>query len=335
MLSTHPLANHVPLAHTQSDELKDVIEFGANPGSLRMRLYVPQGLPKASALVVVLHGSCQDAHAYAAGAGWLSLADRFGFAVLCPEQNSKNNRLLAFNWFLPEDIARGTGEAHSIQQMVLHAIKEHGLAPDLVFITGLSSGGAMAVAMLASYPELFAAGAPIAGLAYGSAANFLEALSAMYVSRGRQEEEWGDKVRAASGHPGPWPAISVWHGTSDSTVTPGAAVSIIRQWTNVHGVAGGAVKKDTADGREYLVWHSSSGRSLVEMHLIAGMAHGSALNTKGVEGCGEAGKYLLEMGLSSSLEIASSWGLPETNIHTSKPLRREVNRPGFVGGSRS
>ena len=55
----------------------------------------------------------------------------------------------------------------------------HDLDRSRIFVTGLSAGGAMASVMLATYPELFAGGAIIAGLPYGSAATMPEAFDRM------------------------------------------------------------------------------------------------------------------------------------------------------------
>ena len=60
--------------------------FGRNPGDLRALMHVPVDLPSDAPLVVVLHGCTQTAAAYDRGSGWSTLADRFGFAVLYPEQ---------------------------------------------------------------------------------------------------------------------------------------------------------------------------------------------------------------------------------------------------------
>ena len=150
-------------------ELRPVTQFGSNPGALRMWLHVPEGLTAKAPLVVVLHGCGQTAAGYAAGAGWLATADRYGFAVLCPEQVGSNNANLCFNWFEEADIRRGGGEAESVAQMVRRAVDDLDLDGRRVFITGLSAGGAMAAVMLAAYPETFAAGAIIAGLPYGAA----------------------------------------------------------------------------------------------------------------------------------------------------------------------
>ena len=47
----------------------------------------------------------------------------------------------------------------------------------------------------------------------------------------------------------------------------------------------------------------------MELHQLSGMGHGTPLGRDLAEGCGRAGPYLLEVGVSSSLEIARAWGL--------------------------
>src|SRR5579862_9920749 len=89
--------------------LVEITNFGANPGDLRMFRYVPGELRPKPALVVVLHGCGQTAAGYDSGAGWSTLAKRYGFALLMPEQQPSNNAQGCFNWFNPEDTARGRG----------------------------------------------------------------------------------------------------------------------------------------------------------------------------------------------------------------------------------
>ena len=274
-----------------------------------MMLYVPKHLPRSSPLIVVLHGATQSAEGYAAGAGWLALADRFGFAVLSPEQNQHNNAYLAFNWFEPVDMAREGGEAASIQQMVQTAVADHALDRKRIFITGLSAGGAMTAVMLATYPDVFAAGAVIAGLAYGAARNSFEAWAAMWWGTYRASSEWGDKVRAATSHNGQWPSISVWHGDDDRTVRLGAGHDLVTQWLNVHGLVSLPTEHTIAKRRSRHIWHSVGGKPLVELHKISGMAHGTPVSTMGRDGLGKSGNYLLEVGISSSREIIRSWNL--------------------------
>ena len=117
--------------------LHTVQGFGSNPGQLTMKVHAPANLGAGRALVVVLHGCTQTAEDYAAPAGWLDLADRFGFVVLAPEQTRANNPNLCFNWYQTGDIERSGGEAESIAQMVAHAIRTHRLDKQRIFITGL------------------------------------------------------------------------------------------------------------------------------------------------------------------------------------------------------
>jgi poly(hydroxyalkanoate) depolymerase family esterase len=153
----------------RSSSLREVPKFGRNPGNLRMFVHIPDGLPSMAPLVVALHGCDQTAEGYDRGTGWSALADRLGFAVVYAEQQPANNPKNCFSWFLPGDTTRDLGEARSIRQMVEHAIANFGVDRSRVFVTGLSAGGAMASAMLATYPEVFAGGAIIAGLPHGSA----------------------------------------------------------------------------------------------------------------------------------------------------------------------
>jgi poly(hydroxyalkanoate) depolymerase family esterase len=125
-----------------------------------------------------------------------------------------------------------------------------------VFITGLSAGGAMTSVMLACYPEVFAAGAIIAGLPYGAAGNVQQAFQSMFQSPPRAAREWGDLVRAATSYGGPWPRISVWHGTSDKIVVPANAREILKQWTDVHGLSSTPSIEAKVDGYRRQVWLS-------------------------------------------------------------------------------
>lgn len=291
--------------------LTSVAGFGSNPGNLRMFTYVPPGVLPKPALVVVLHGCTQDAAGYDSGAGWSTLADRHGFVLLLPQQTRTNNPQACFNWFTSADTARGAGEALSIRQMVEHATSEHGIDPARVFVTGLSAGGAMATVMLATYPEVFAAGAIVAGLPYGAARNVQEALDAMFQGRSRTEREWGDLVRTASApYRGPWPRVSIWHGDADATVKPMNAGETAKQWADVHGLSATPSRRDRLDGQAREIWRDADGREAIESITVAGLAHGTPLSTgPGANQCGKAGPFLIEAGISSTWHIARFFGL--------------------------
>ncbi len=92
----------------------------------------------------------------------------------------------------------------------------HGLDSQRVYVTGLSAGGAMAAALLATYPDAFAGGAIIAGLPYGAAASVKEALAAMSHCHSLPARDWGDLVRNASPAPRRRPTVAIWHGDADT-----------------------------------------------------------------------------------------------------------------------
>jgi poly(hydroxyalkanoate) depolymerase family esterase len=298
--------------------LTEISDFGSNPGELRMFAYLPENLPAAPALVVVLHGCGQTAAGYDLGAGWSTMAKRYGFALLMPQQQASNNAQGCFNWFNPEDVARDSGEAASIRQMIAKIAGDAGIDPRRVFVTGLSAGGAMTTVMLATYPELFAGGAVIAGLPFGVATNVREALSGMYQSPARPAGELGDLVRNASPHKGPWPKLSVWHGSADRTVNPANADEIVKQWLDVHGLPAAPMSEGIVDGYPRQIWWNADGETIVESYTITDMAHGTPLGVSdNDEHFGTQGAFLIEAGISSSYHIANFFGLTQ-GIHQPK-----------------
>jgi feruloyl esterase len=310
----------------ESSALTETAAFGDNPGHLRMLSYAPATLPGGAPLVVVLHGCTQTAAEYDRGSGWSTLAERFGFALLLPEQRRANNANLCFDWFQSQDIMRGSGEVASIAAMVSAMIGTHGLDPRRVYVTGLSAGGAMAAALLATYPEVFAGGAIIAGLPFGSAASVPEAFGVMGQGRMRAAQELGDRVRAASDHRGPWPTVSIWHGTADTTVNPVNAEELRKQWADVHGVAGVKPTETLMDGAKRAVWRGPDGRMVLETVLVPGLGHATPIDPDGVEEdarCGSAGasRFILPAGISSTYRIAEGWGL------TGRRLTARETRP--------
>ncbi len=322
-----------PDRDVENTHLTEVRGFGSNPGNLRLFRYVPAGLADHAALVVVLHGCSQSAAAYDVGAGWSTLADRYGFALLLPEQQRANNPNGCFNWFQPGDAARGRGETQSIKQMIDKTVREGGIDPRRVFITGLSAGGAMTSVMLACYPEVFAGGAIIAGLPFGAAKNVQQAFESMFQCPARPAHEWGDMVRNAAQHAGPWPRVSVWHGGADQTVIPSNAREILKQWTDVHGLSLTPTHEAMVDGFPRQVWVAAAGAEMIESYTIPDMAHGTPLATGDADdACGVVGPFLLEVGISSSYHIAKFFGLTAAGPRrrAAAPQRRDRATVGLA-----
>ncbi|GAA0672326.1 poly(hydroxyalkanoate) depolymerase family esterase [Sphingomonas insulae] len=306
------------------DRLSDLEGFGRNPGNLRARIYVPSSLQARPALVVVLHGCTQNAAGYDTGSGWSRLADEQGFVLLFPEQKSANNPNRCFNWFAPEDVSRDHGEAQSIREMIAAMIDAHAIDPARVFVNGLSAGGAMTAVMLAQYPEVFAGGAIIGGLPYGTASGVMQAMERMRGQGMPDAASLGTLVRDASAHRGGWPTLSVWHGDSDATVQDANAEAILTQWRVLHGVDDAPTERRSAGGDAYRVWRDAAGRPVIEDHRIAGMGHGTPIATRGAEAGGTAGAFMLDVGISSTRRIAAFWGIAPAPADA--PVRDEAQR---------
>lgn len=290
-----------------------VASFGSNPGNLQMFRYVPADLPRNAPVVVAMHGCTQSATAYDDEPGWTALADRWKFVLVLPQQTSANNANSCFNWFESGDITRGSGEALSIKQMVDKTKADYPVDAGRVYATGLSAGGAMTAVMVATYPDVFAGGAVVAGLPYRCATALYAAFGCMSPGVDKTPKAWGDLVRGASAHRGPWPRMSLWHGDADATVQPANLTELVQQWTDVHGVDATADVSDSVNGHPRRVYTDAAGSPVVEAYSIRGMGHGTPVDPgTATEQCGTAAAYVLVVGVCSSYAIGRFFGLDRT-----------------------
>lgn len=317
-------------------DLLRVDNFGSNPGDLQMFKLVPPSLPASAPLVVALHGCTQRAADYDDETGWTALAQRFGFALLLPQQQEQNNSRLCFNWFngwafsdlwlwheWGSDQTRDDGEALSIKQMIDRMRTDHDIDARQIYITGLSAGGAMTAVMLAVYPELFAGGAIIAGVPYKCATNGTESLTQCGVDLTRSgsvpisdlsPSAWRQRVRSASSHAGPWPRVSIWHGTADKTVRPENARELLEQWSAVHGIDQIPEVETIVKGFPHRTYRDTSGRAVIETYTVNGMGHGVPVDPgRATDQCGLPGTHVFAVGICSSFYIGRFWGLISLN----------------------
>ncbi|HEY2743388.1 MAG TPA: PHB depolymerase family esterase [Polyangia bacterium] len=299
--------------------LVQVTSFGSNPGGLRMWKYVPAGMPQNAPLVLALHACTQQAADYVK-AGWNTLADQYKFYVLYPEQTSTNNALTCFNWAGnntnlitgdndPANLTRAMGENESMKQMIDQMKADYSIDGKRVFITGLSGGAAQTALMLAVWPDVFAAGASFAGIPYYCTINKNQVTTCMNPGTPKTPQQWGDLVRSAyPGFSGPWPRIAIWQGTSDSVVSPNNQTELMKQWTDVHGIAQTPTKSDSvAANVSRDIYADSNGVPVVEVLKVANMDHGVPVDPK--NGCGAAAQYFNDVGVCSSAIVAADWGL--------------------------
>ncbi|NEV64371.1 extracellular catalytic domain type 1 short-chain-length polyhydroxyalkanoate depolymerase [Thiorhodococcus minor] len=296
--------------------LRQVEGFGRNPGRLQMCVYVPDGLPRQSPLVVVLHGCSQGAEDTAKGAGWTEIADARGLALLLPQQMTPNNLGRCFNWFLPRDAmsaaAGGSGEAVSIREMIAWMLEgPYAPDPDRIYVSGFSAGGAMTAALLADYPSLFAAGAIFAGVPYGCASSTAEAIACMTLGRDLPGQIWAERISragmAAAAAESPSVKLSVWQGAADKTVAPLNAQKIVEGWLSLLDVDPRPDRVLRVEGARYLGYEDASGTLVVERYLIPGLGH--AVPVDAAAGCGSPGRYFRDIGLCASRRIVDFWGL--------------------------
>lgn len=296
-----------------SDDIRatQVSSFGSNPGALAMYKYVPAGMSSNAALVVALHGCTQDAATYESNTGWNKLADTYKFYVVYAQQSSSNNSSKCFNWFESGDISRNSGEALSIKQMVDNMKSSYSIDASKVFVTGLSAGGYFTPVMLAAYPDVFAAGAVMAGGPYKCATSMTDAFTCMSPGKTDTAANWGAKVKGAyTSFTGTYPRVSIFHGATDTTVKPVNMDELVKQWTYVHGADQTADVSDTVKGHPHKVYKNSSGVAVVETYSITGMGHAISVDPgTGAEQGGTTGSYSIDKDLYSSYWAAKFFGI--------------------------
>jgi len=317
--------------HTSESKasLTSVSSFGTNPGNLLMYYYAPSSPKSPAPLVVALHGCTQSANEYADRTEWHVLANKYGFYVVFPQQQSSNNQNKCFNWFEPEDIARGQGEALSIKQMVDYMKSRFNIDSSKVFVTGLSAGGAMTAVMMATYPDVFAGGAVMAGIPYKCATTMTDAFTCMSPGVNKTPQQWGDLVRGAySGYSGPYPTLMVFQGSSDYTVKDVNMTELVDQWTNVHGTDQTPEVTETFRTATRKIYRNSSGKDVVVTYYISGMGHGITVDpgTNQDQG-GTTGAYSEDKDIYSSYYAAQFWGLTGSGSSDTTPPSVNITSP--------
>ena len=303
------LRRPTPLPKGVAGQLLPLDKLQPNPGALTGSLYLPEKWQRGTPLIVVLHGCTQTAIDYASAAGWRELADRHGFGVLLPQQQRSNNANLCFNWFERGDIERGQGEVASIKAMIDWSVTTHAFDAERIYISGLSAGAAMAGAMLATYPEIFAGGGLIAGLPHGTATSMPGAFQQMQNGPRSDGSILAANVLRATDHAGKWPSISVWHGDADRTVNSLNGTATVAQWRAVHGLSDATATIEEGTGHRRIRWENGQTGRRVEHVELRGMGHGTPIKTGGPEAVGYAAPYVLDIGLASSTELLDFWGI--------------------------
>lgn len=193
-------------------------------------VYEPSNLPAGPVpLVVYLHGCNQTAPDVAVGTRWAAVAEREKFIAVFPNQKNPNNDedpaaqaeghasdgngAGCWNWFRAEHISRDIGEPAAIACATREVMDQYDIDRDKVFIGGLSAGAIMTSTMLATYPDLYAAGAVVAGCGYPACSDTSGTLA----------------YQAMQNHTRRQP-LAIFHASSDEITAYPLGQEGVRQW---------------------------------------------------------------------------------------------------------
>lgn len=261
-------------------------------GSRNYMLWVPGSYDGAKPfpLLMMLHGCHQKPQDLAHISGMNLVAEKNNFLVVYPEQTLKANLLRCWNWFETKHQSRAAGEPAMLAAVLEQVRSSHHIDSQRIYVAGISAGAAMAVIMGATYPDLFAGIASIAGLEFKAANGLISGRRAM--ARGGPNAKQQGVAAFESMSPGlasngrqRMPVI-VFQGEADSSVDPINADQLIAQWAVTNQLLNGDKKRqpDTTgelvhgrvgDGYSYrkYSYKDSAGQLLMEKWLIDGLGH--------------------------------------------------------------
>jgi poly(hydroxyalkanoate) depolymerase family esterase len=255
-------------------------------------------------VMVMLHGCTQNPDDFARGTRMNALAEEKQCFVVYPAQTQSANSSKCWNWFKAVDQQRDQGEPSIIAGITRQVISDYKLDSKHVYVAGLSSGGAMAIIMGTTYPDLYAAVGVHSGLPYGAARDLPSAFSAM---RGAK----ANKTRTANTRLNAIPII-VFHGDRDTTVHASNADQLMQQNVpndRTHAsAASDHINPDVIvqegkvpNGHAYTrtSHHDEDGNTVAEHWVIHGAGHawaggsrsGSYTDAKGPDASGEMMRF--------------------------------------------
>jgi len=261
-------------------------EITTTGGTRRYRLYIPTGYDgtRPLPLVVMLHGCTQDADNVARGTRMNAAADANKIVIAYPEQPASANALRCWNWFEPAHQQRDLGEPASIAAVTRQVMHDVRIDPARIYIAGVSAGAAMALTLMYSYPDLYAAVGVHSGIAYGFAGSMGEGVKSMGTGAANPAMLGAAARRAMGNRARPIAAI-VFHGGTDAVVKAVNGTQVVSQiqQANVHlsalysgatpQVTPVATRGETSAGYHYSRISYGSGMSAIEQWVVDELGH--------------------------------------------------------------
>ena len=221
--------------------------FSNSAGSRGYYLYVPKSAPsgKPTGLMVMLHGCFQDAVSFSRQTGMNVVAEKYGFAVIYPEQTYADNVWKCWNWFRPENQEHDSGELSIIVGMVKEVGKKVSFNTKKVYVAGLSAGAAMASNLVACHAEVFAGAGIHSGMEYAAATSEAEAHQVTRSGSTHDINESGKAAAACSGARVAPLAIVAIHGKADPFVNPVNSERVVAQFTKMNDMLDDGIDNDS------------------------------------------------------------------------------------------
>jgi poly(hydroxyalkanoate) depolymerase family esterase len=284
-------------------------------GRRAYKLYIPsaytgQTLP----LVVMLHGCTQKPDDLAAGTRMNAFAEKEMFLVAYPEQAASANRSRCWNWFQHAHQHRDEGEPCLIAGITRQIMSAYSVDASRVYIAGISAGGAMAVILAATYPDLYAAVGVHSGIAYRAAHNLASGFAAMRQGASHYPHKLTNTI-----------PLIVFQGDQDKIVAPINADHLLDQWLSGAEEGPGSLHRPAGDatleygqvdgGHAYtrFIYHDVHGRIVAEKWIVhqaghawsGGSSTGSFTDPKGPDASAEMLRFFHEV--SQKARFASKW----------------------------
>ena len=256
--------------------------FTGPSGSRSYEVHVPAGLTAPAPMVVVLHGCAQDAGAMRELTRFEELADQNGFVVVFPEQDASANIQRCWNWFLSSNQERESGETLILASIVQEVQSRVLIDSKRVHVTGLSAGGAMAVVLASTWPDLFAS----VGVASGCA---FKGMPCAQKANTEPADVLAGYVVSAMGFYAHLIPLIAMQGDLDTTVPPENLPVLVGQWLLAGDkIDDGQVNGSIASTASVKESGTSQGGLAYDIERYAGPAKSVFLETWMVHGMGHA-----------------------------------------------